>query len=46
MTYLADWLGIAPSDVTYAVDDQLAAGDMFASGRRWPLRRWTSTTAS
>jgi cytochrome P450 len=33
VTYLADWLGIAPSDVTYAVDDQLAAGDMFAS---WP----------
>ena len=33
VAYLADWLGIAPSDVIYAVDDQLAAGDMFAS---WP----------
>lgn len=31
--YLADWLGIPPSDVTYAVDDQVALGDMFAS---WP----------
>ena len=33
VTYLADWLGIPPSDVTYAVDDQLAIGDTFAS---WP----------
>ena len=33
VTYLADWLGIAPSDVIYAVEDQFAAGDMFAS---WP----------
>ena len=33
VAYLADWLGIAPSDVMYAVDDQLAAGDMFAA---WP----------
>ena len=33
VTYLADWLGIPPSDVTYAVDDQLAMGDTFAS---WP----------
>jgi cytochrome P450 len=32
-TYLADWLGITPADVRYAVDDQLAVGDMFAS---WP----------
>ena len=30
VTYLADWLGIAPSDVIYAVEDQFAAGDMFA----------------
>ncbi len=33
VTYLADWLGIPPSDVTYAMDDQLATGDTFAS---WP----------
>ena len=33
VAYLADWLGIMPSDVMYAVDDQLAVGDMFAS---WP----------
>jgi cytochrome P450 len=33
VTYLADWLGIPPPDVTYAVDDQLAIGDTFAS---WP----------
>jgi cytochrome P450 len=31
--YLADWLGIEPSDVQYAVDDQLAMGDTFAD---WP----------
>ena len=31
--YLAGWLGIEPADVTYAVDDQLAAGDLFDS---WP----------
>ena len=31
--YLADWLGITPPDVRYAVADQLAVGDMFAS---WP----------
>jgi cytochrome P450 len=33
VSYLADWLGIEPRDVTYAIDDQLAAGDMFAD---WP----------
>jgi cytochrome P450 len=33
VTYLADWLGILPADVTYAIDDQLAAGDMFDT---WP----------
>lgn len=33
VAYLAEWLGITPSDVRYAVDDQLAVGDMFAS---WP----------
>jgi cytochrome P450 len=33
VNYLADWLGIEPRDVTYAIDDQLAAGDMFAT---WP----------
>jgi cytochrome P450 len=33
VAYLADWLGIPPSDVTYAVDDQIAIGDTFAS---WP----------
>ena len=31
--YLADWLGVRPDDVLYAVQDQLAAGDMFAT---WP----------
>jgi len=31
--YLADFLGIAPSEVMFAVDDQVAAGDMFAD---WP----------
>ncbi len=31
--YLADWLGVEPADVTYAVDDQMAVGDMFAD---WP----------
>jgi hypothetical protein len=31
--YVAGWLGIDPSDVTYAIDDQLAAGDMFDT---WP----------
>lgn len=31
--YLADWLGVDADDVTYAVDDQLAAGDLFDS---WP----------
>jgi cytochrome P450 len=34
VAYLADWLGIAPSEVTYAVDDQVAAGDIFAT---WPM---------
>ena len=33
VTYMADWLGIDPSDVTYAVDDQLASGDTFDD---WP----------
>lgn len=33
VSYLAEWLGIEPCDVTYAIDDQLAAGDMFAD---WP----------
>jgi len=33
VAYLADWLGVTPADVTYAVDDQLAVGDMFAD---WP----------
>jgi cytochrome P450 len=33
VTYLAEWLGIGPADVMYAVDDQLAAGDMFDT---WP----------
>ena len=33
VAYLADWLGIAPAEVMYAVDDQVAAGDMFAA---WP----------
>ena len=33
MAYLGDWLGIAPPEVMYAVDDQVAAGDMFAA---WP----------
>jgi cytochrome P450 len=33
VAYLGDWLGIAPSEVMYAVDDQVAAGDMFAA---WP----------
>jgi cytochrome P450 len=31
--YLADWLGVDAGDVTYAVDDQMAVGDMFAD---WP----------
>ena len=31
--YLADWLGTTTADVTYAVDDQLAAGDLFDT---WP----------
>jgi cytochrome P450 len=31
--YLADWLGVHPEDVVYAIDDQLAAGDMFDT---WP----------
>ena len=31
--YLADWLGVRPDDVMFAVADQLAAGDMFAT---WP----------
>lgn len=31
--YLADWLGIEPDDVWFAIADQLAAGDMFAT---WP----------
>lgn len=31
--YLADWLGIGPDDVWYAIADQLAAGDMFDT---WP----------
>ena len=31
--YLADWLGVRPADVMYAVADQLGAGDMFDT---WP----------
>ncbi len=31
--YMAGWLGVEPSDVAYAVDDQLAAGELFDS---WP----------
>jgi cytochrome P450 len=31
--HLAGWLGVEPADVTYAVDDQLAGGDLFAT---WP----------
>jgi cytochrome P450 len=31
--YLAEWLGIRPADVIFAVEDQLAVGDVFAS---WP----------
>lgn len=31
--YLADWLGVAPADVQYAVDDQIAAGELFDT---WP----------
>jgi len=34
VAYMADWLGVTPSDVTYAIDDQLAAGDMFET---WPV---------
>jgi cytochrome P450 len=30
---LGDWLGIEPSEVMFAVDDQVAAGDIFAD---WP----------
>jgi oxidation protein CepF/oxidation protein CepG len=33
VTYFADWLGITPTDVMYAVDDQLAVRDVFAD---WP----------
>jgi len=29
VAYLADWQGIEPADVMYAVDDQFAVGDMF-----------------
>jgi len=31
--YLADWLGIDPTDVVYAMDDQVTAGNMFDA---WP----------
>ena len=34
VAYLADWLGIEPADVVYAVDDQLAAGEIFET---WPM---------
>ena len=34
VAYMADWLGVTPSDVTYAIDEQLAAGDMFET---WPV---------
>jgi cytochrome P450 len=34
VSYLSDWLGIPASDVTYAVEDQLAAGEFFDD---WPL---------
>jgi cytochrome P450 len=33
VAHLSDWMGIAPSEVMYAVDDQVAAGDIFAA---WP----------
>ncbi len=33
VAHLAGWLGVEPPDVTYVVDDQLAAGDLFAT---WP----------
>jgi cytochrome P450 len=33
VAYLADWLGVEPADVTYAIEDQLAVGDIFAT---WP----------
>lgn len=33
VAYLAGWLGVEPADVRYAVEDQMAAGDMFAA---WP----------
>jgi cytochrome P450 len=33
VAYLADWLGVDEADVTYAIGDQLAAGDMFDT---WP----------
>jgi len=33
VTYMADWLGVEPPDVIYAIDDQLAGGDMFDD---WP----------
>jgi cytochrome P450 len=31
--YLADWLGVGPADVVFAIDDQLAAGELFDT---WP----------
>lgn len=34
VAYMTDWLGIDPADVTYAIDDQLAAGEFFAD---WPM---------
>jgi cytochrome P450 len=33
VTYMAGWLGVAPSDVEYAVENQMAAGEMFET---WP----------
>ena len=30
----ADWLGVEPADVTYAIDDQLAQGEFF---EHWPM---------
>ena len=34
VAYMADWMGIDPADVRYAIDDQLAAGEFFAT---WPM---------
>ena len=34
VAYMSDWLGILPSDVTFAIDDQVAAGEFFDD---WPV---------